>query len=94
VEHGVGTRVVSVPWREKFLAQDRETITEILPQSTLKISIEAGVTSGWKSLVGSDGITIGIDRFGASAPGGTVMKELGLSKEAIVPKVLGLLGRI
>ncbi len=93
-EHGVEVRVVSVPWREKFLAQDQGTIDALIPPSVLKVSIEAGVTHGWKSLVGPDGITIGIDRFGASAPGSTVMTELGLSKDAVALKVLSLLGRI
>ncbi len=93
-EHDVDARVVSIPWRERFLEQRREVIDELVPPSALKISIEAGVTHGWRSVVGSDGITIGIDRFGASAPGSTVMSELGLSKQAVVARVLSSLGRI
>ena len=93
-EHGVGVRVVSVPWREKLLAQDQGTIEDLIPPSALKVSIEAGVTHGWRSLVGPDGITIGIDRFGASAPGPTVMTELGLAKDAVVLEVLSQLGRM
>ncbi len=91
--NGVQARVVSVPWRERFLEQDQETIDGLVPPSALKVSIEAGVTHGWRSIVGEDGITIGIDRFGASAPGSTVMAELGLSKAAVVAKVLAALGR-
>ena len=93
VANGVQARVVSIPWRERFLEQDQETIDGLVPRSALKVSIEAGVTHGWRSIVGEDGITIGIDRFGASAPGSTVMTELGLSKAAVVAKVLAALGR-
>ncbi|TAN25857.1 MAG: transketolase [Actinomycetota bacterium] len=92
-EHALGVRVVSIPWREKFLAQDQGTRDALIPPSALKVSIEAGVTHGWQSIVGPDGLTIGIDRFGASAPGSTVMTELGLSSDAVVAKVLSLLGR-
>lgn len=93
-EHEIDARVVSIPWRERFLEQDQEIIDELVPPSALKVSIEAGVTHGWKSIVGPGGITIGIDRFGASAPGATVMSELGLSKQAVVARVLSSLGRI
>lgn len=92
--HEIGVRVVSIPWREKFLEGGQSFVDEIIPPSALKVSIEAGVTHGWESIVGKDGITIGIDRFGASASGSRVMEELGLSKEAIVQKVLSALGRI
>lgn len=90
-EHGVGTRVVSMPWRERFLEQDESVRNEIVPPSALKVSIEAGVTHGWKSVVGPDGVTIGIDRFGASAPGSKVMEELGLSSASVVSQVLAKL---
>lgn len=93
-EHEVDVRVVSVPWREKFLEQPREVFDSLIPPSALKISLEAGVTHGWTSVVGSDGMTIGINRFGASAPGATVMTELGLSKQAVVARALSMLGRI
>lgn len=93
-EHEVDVRVVSVPWREKFLEQPREVFDSLIPPSALKISLEAGVTHGWTSVVGSDGMTIGINRFGASAPGATVMTELGLSKQAVVARALFMLGRI
>lgn len=92
-EHGLGVRVISIPWRERFLSQPTEVIDGYLPPSALKVSIEAGVTHGWASVVGRDGITVGIDRFGASAPGSRVMSELGISKEAVVQRVLAALGR-
>lgn len=93
-EHDVDVRVVSVPWRERFLGQGPEIIEGLVPASVLKIAIEAGVTQGWKSVVGPGGITIGIDRFGASAPGATVMAELGICKQALVSAVLTSLGTV
>jgi len=48
------------------------------------VAIEAGVTSSWARYVGLDGKAIGIDRFGISAPGGTAMKELGITADALV----------
>jgi transketolase len=53
----------------------------------LKVSIEAGVTWGWERYVGSDGLSIGLDRFGASAPAEDLFKRFGFSVEAIVPKI-------
>ena len=87
-KHSISVRVVSIPWRERLLAQEPTVIEELIPSSVLRVSIEAGVTHGWQSLVGSDGLTIGINRFGASAPGSKVMTELGLSTDAVVAKVL------
>ena len=63
------------------------TITkrEVLPAGcTKRIAIEAGVTGLWWKYVGTEGKVIGIDRFGISAPGDTVMKELGITVEAVV----------
>lgn len=92
--HEIGVRVVSIPWREKFFESGQSQADKMIPPSALKVSIEAGVTHGWVSIVGKDGITIGIDRFGASAPGPRVMEELGLSTGSIVQKVLNALGRL
>lgn len=93
MEHGLDVRVVSVAWRERLLEQDSAVYRELIPEAALKVSIEAGVTSGWRALVGPDGLTIGIDRFGASAPGPKVMAELGLSTETVVHTILEKLGR-
>ncbi|MFO1451148.1 MAG: transketolase [Opitutaceae bacterium] len=82
---GAGTRVVSVPCFERFARQSKEYRDAVLPPSVRKrVSIEAGVTSLWSRWVGLDGITLGIDRFGISAPGGTVFKELGITTDAVV----------
>jgi transketolase len=85
---GAGVRVVSVPSIERFSRQPREVREAILPSSIRRrVSIEAGVTGVWAGLVGLDGKAIGIDRFGLSAPGGTVFKELGVTVEAVVQAV-------
>ena len=82
---GAGTRVVSVPSFERFNRQSAEYRESILPKSVRKrVAIEAGVTGLWYQYVGLDGKVIGIDRFGISAPGNTVYKELGITTEAVV----------
>jgi transketolase len=57
----------------------------VLPKSCRKrVAIEATVSSTWAKYVGLDGAVVGIDRFGMSAPGGTVMKELGMTSDSVV----------
>jgi transketolase len=82
---GAGVRVVSVPSFERFNRQSAEYRESILPSAVRKrVAIEAGVTGLWHQYVGLDGKVIGIDRFGISAPGATVFKELGITAEAVV----------
>lgn len=82
---GDGTRVVSMPSFERFARQSAEYRESILPLSVRKrVAIEAGVTPLWRQFVGLDGKVIGIDRFGMSAPGATVFKELGITADAVV----------
>ncbi len=82
---GPGVRVVSMPSFKRFNEQPQEYRDAILPPACRKrVSIEAGVTPLWREYVGLDGIALGIDRFGISAPGGTVMKELGITADAVV----------
>ncbi|MEZ6056510.1 MAG: transketolase C-terminal domain-containing protein [Planctomycetaceae bacterium] len=82
---GPGTRVVSLPCFERFDRQTPEYREEILPQScTHRIAIEAGVSGLWWKYVGSEGKVVGIDRFGISAPGDTVMEQLSMTPAAVV----------
>ena len=91
---GPGTRVVSMPCFSRFDRQSEAYRNEVLPSSCRKrVSIEATVTSTWAKYVGLDGASIGIDRFGMSAPGGTIMKELGITAEHVVEVGQKLLGR-
>jgi transketolase len=84
-ELGAGTRVVSIPCFARFDRQPAAYREEVLPRSCRRrISIEATVTSTWTKYVGLDGVTIGIDRFGMSAPGAEVMKVLGMTAEHVV----------
>jgi transketolase len=89
---GIGADVVSMPCTELFDAQDAAYRVDVLPAGVLKVSIEAGVTLGWQKYVG-DGLTIGIDRFGASAPADQLYAHFGLTAEAIVPQIKARLGR-
>ena len=82
---GDGVRVVSMPCFERFDRESQEYREEILPSScTKRIAIEAGVSGLWWKYVGDKGKVIGIDRFGISAPGGTVMTELSMTPEALI----------
>jgi len=79
-----GVRVVSMPCMERFDRQPQSYKDEVLPPAcTKRIAIEAGVTALWWKYVGTNGTVLGIDRFGLSAPGNTVMKELGMTAEAV-----------
>lgn len=82
---GPGTRVVSLPCFERFDRQSAAYREEVLPKSCKKrIAIEAGVSGLWWKYVGDEGQVIGIDRFGISAPGDTVMKELRMTADDVV----------
>jgi len=87
-ELGPGTRVVSLPCFTRFERQPVDYREAVLPASCQRrVSIEAGVTAGWRQWVGDRGRTIGIDRFGESAPGNTVMEKLGITKDAVIEAV-------
>jgi len=88
---GIGTRVVSLPCWEVFEEQGAEHIDRVLPAGVPKLAIEAGVTLGWERWVGQDGDVIGLDRFGASAPGGTLMEKMGFSVGNVVERAKRLL---
>ena len=84
-EIGPGARVVSMPSMLRFDVQSDEYKESVLPSScTKRIAIEAGVTGLWYKYVGLEGKVLGIDRFGISAPGNTVMAELGMTGSNVV----------
>ena len=81
---GIGTRVVSLPCWEAFDAQEAGYREGVLPPGvTARVTIEAGATLGWERYAGDRGAIIGLDRFGASAPGGTIFRELGFTAERV-----------
>src|ERR687893_425102 len=91
-EQGIATRVVSMPSWEIFDAQDEEYMNTVLPPEVeARVSVEAGVTMGWERYVGSRGVSVGVDRFGASAPGERVLSELGIIPQNVVNAALDLL---
>jgi len=88
---GIPTRVVSLPSWELFAAQDAAWRDRVLPPSiTARVSVEAASTFGWMQWVGSRGISIGIDHFGASAPATTLFKEFGFTAAHVVQAVRSL----
>ncbi|MEO8432314.1 MAG: transketolase [Acidobacteriota bacterium] len=90
---GVRCRVVSMPSWELFAEQDAEYRERVLPKAvTARLAIEAGVSLGWSRWVGDRGDTVTLDRFGASAPGETVLSNLGFSVENVVRRAKALLG--
>jgi transketolase len=90
-ELGAGTRVVSMPSWERFERETPAYREEVLPAScTKRVSIEAGVTYGWSKWVGTAGASVGIDHFGASAPGPTLMEKFGITAAHVVEAAKGL----
>ena len=90
-EKGISTRVVSMPSWELFEKQDKSYRDQILPpEITKRISIEAASTLGWHKWTGSEGVTIGIDRFGESAPFEEVYEKLGITSDRVVEEGLKL----
>ena len=88
---GIPTRVVSLPSWELFAAQDAAWRDRVLPPSIVaRVSVEAASTFGWMQWVGSRGISIGINHFGASAPAATLFKEFGFTTEHVVQAVRSL----
>jgi transketolase len=83
-EEGVPARVVSMPCWERFEEQEAEYREAVLPPSvSARVSVEAGSIFGWERYVGDRGASIGIDRFGASAPAERIFRELGITPEAV-----------
>lgn len=90
-EEGICVSVVSMPSWDMFEMQSEEYKKSVLPEGLPKVAVEAGVTLGWSRYTGSEDNVIGINKFGASAPGGTVMKEYGFTAENVAAKVKNLL---
>jgi len=91
---GVRARVVDLGCWEVFARQDTAYRDAVLPPSVrARLSVEAGATFGWERWVGLDGVSIGIDRFGASAPAGRLFERFGFSTEHVYERALALLAR-
>ncbi|MCH8962356.1 MAG: transketolase, partial [Bacteroidetes bacterium] len=89
---GVGVRLVSMPSWELFAEQSQAYRDAVLPPGvTKRLAVEAGVTLGWERYVGTEGRILGLDRFGASAPGNVVMEKLGFTVENVLRHARALL---
>jgi transketolase len=91
LSRGVEARVVSLPCWELFFDQAKEYQEQVLG-SARRVSIEAAATFGWERIVGEEGLSIGLDRFGASAPDHVLAKEFGFTPDAIADQVQAFLG--
>ncbi len=92
LEEGIDVRVVSMPCRELFIDQTSEYKNEVLPKDVkARLAVEAGSTYGWCEWVGDNGDVIGIDKFGASAPGTENFKHYGFTIDNIVNRTKALL---
>ncbi len=90
---GVNFRVVSIPCLELFLEQDEAYRASVIPNNARVVTIEAGVTLGWERIAGKQGLTIGIDHYGASAPGNLLAEKFGFTPDGVVGKIEKWLGR-
>jgi transketolase len=87
-QRGVATRVVSVPSVELFLAQPADQRRAIIGGAKLKIAIEAAVRQGWDAIIGADGLFVGMNSFGASAPAKDLYRHFGITAEKVAEAVL------
>jgi len=90
-DEGIPARVVSMPSTTTFDKQDAAYRESVLPKGLPRVSVEAGVTDFWRKYVGLEGITIGVDSFGESAPAGEVYKHFGVTAENVVKAVKSIL---
>jgi transketolase len=89
---GVKARIVSMPCVERFMEQEKSFRDAIIPPSSKRIAIEAGITTGWERVVGSDALLIGINHYGASAPGELLAEKFGFTAPTVAAKVGSFLG--
>ena len=92
-ERNVMARVVSMPSWELFDAQPQSYRDQVLmPSVGSRLAVEAGATQGWHRYVGDRGDVMGVDRFGASAPGDVVMREYGFTVDNVCERAMAVLG--
>ena len=94
-DQGIGADVLSMPCWELFEEQNASYSEDLLPNvdpsEILRVSIEAGSTLGWERYTMANGLQIGLDRFGASAPAGDLFDKFGFTADAIVPQIMNKL---
>ena len=92
-DQGVDVRVVSMPCVSLFEEQSSDYQESVLPSSLPVVTVEAGVTGPWRAYSGRDGLAIGIDRFGASAPASVLAEKFGLTADQVASRVKAHLAR-
>jgi transketolase len=93
-EQGIRARVVAMPCWEAFDAQPEAYREQVLPRAIrARVSVEAGTTFGWRQWIGDAGVAVGIDRFGASAPGEVALDKLGVNVDRVVQSVRAAIDR-
>jgi transketolase len=90
---GIRARAVSMPSMEIFARQDQAYRDSVLPRGIKRIAMEAAHPMSWYKWIGDDGVILGLERFGASAPGPTIYEHLGITVDHIVKTAKGLLGK-
>jgi transketolase len=91
LQQHIKARLVSMPSWELFEAQPRAYRDSVLPPAVrARLAVEAGVPQGWQRYVGDQGDMLGVEQFGASAPGEVVMREYGLTVEHVYTRALAL----
>jgi transketolase len=92
VAQNIAVRIVSLPSWALFDAQPQEYRNAVLPPSIgARLAVEAGVPQGWHRYVGERGDVLGVERFGASAPGSVVLREYGFTVDNVCARALALL---
>ncbi len=86
-DHGVGTRVVSMPCQEIFRNQSHDARAALIPRDRATVAIEASLPFGWADIIGDDGGFVGLTGFGESAPAGALYEHFGITPEAVVDAV-------
>lgn len=89
---GIDVRIVSMPSVELFQEMDEDYKKEVIPQNVFTATIEAGTTTCWQGILGTDNLHFGVDTFGASAPYKLLYKQFGLDAESVAKKILERLG--
>jgi transketolase len=91
-DEGKQLNVVSIPCAEVFKRQDPRYVKRLFPEGVPVTTIEAGRTDSWRAIAGHDGLTIGIDRFGASAPASVVGDQFGFTPDKVIERIRDWLG--
>jgi transketolase len=90
---GVAARVVSAPWFEGFEAEPADYQESVLPSGVPRVAIEAGISAGWRHVVGPKGAVVAVDHFGASAPDRVLAEKFGFTPENVVNVAKQVLSR-